>query len=95
MLRNTQQDWRVRTYLNAGVTGLMGMDAAVDKHRKKIQPGVQKVLRRMNLTPARTWAGKRLSAPVVSWAAMNKKVNAALRDLMKREATAKAKTAGV
>ena len=94
-LRNTQQEWRARTYLRSGVTGLMAMDAVSARHRKAMTPGMQKVLRRMNLTTARTWAGKRLAPPVISWAAMNRKVNVALRDLMKREKTARLKVLGL
>lgn len=60
-----------------------------------MKPRVQKVLRRMNLAAGRIWAGKRLAPPVVSWAALNRKVNVALRDLMKRETTAKTRAVGV
>jgi hypothetical protein len=94
-LHNMQQEWRARTYLRSGITGLTAMDMASARNRKAMKPGMQKVLRRMNMSSARTWAGKRLAPPVVSWATMNKKVNLALRDLMKREVTAKAKAARI
>jgi hypothetical protein len=94
-LHNTQQEWRAQTYLWSGIMALTAMDMASAKRRKAMAPGLQKILRTMNHTTARTWAGKRLASPVVSWAAMNSKVNVALRDLMKREATAKARALGV
>lgn len=93
ILHNARQDWRARTYLRSGVTGLNTMDAASAKFRKTMKPDLRKMLRRMNRTTGRIWAGKRLAA-VVSWAAMNRKVNVALRDLMKREKTARLNVLG-
>lgn len=87
-LHNTKQEWRARTYLQAGVTGLFTMDAATDAQRSKMARGMRKTFRSLNLLQRRSWGGRRLEPPFVSWEQMNRKVHLALRDLEKRERTA-------
>lgn len=88
---NTHEEWRTLIYLRSGVTGLATMDAATELRRKALTLDVQKALQKTNLNMNQPWVGKRLAAPVLSWAEMNRKVNIALRSLMKREATARKK----
>jgi hypothetical protein len=87
-LSNMKEEWRARTYLRSGLTGLMAMDAATEAVRAKMRESVQKTLRSMNLSHERTWTERRLAAPFSSWKLLNRKVHLAFRDMEKREATA-------
>lgn len=78
----------MQTYLRAGVTGLITMDMATASRQAKLKKGVWQTLRRLNLHQGRTWAGKRLTPPFVSWEAMNRTMHLALENLQKRENTA-------
>lgn len=88
VMRNAKQVWRARTYLRTGIVGLMAMDREAAELRKTMLPGLRRTMRAQKQVKQRTWVGKRLEPSFVSWEEMNRKVDVAFRQLVKREQTA-------
>ena len=88
VLHNEKQLWRARTWLRAGLVGLMAMDRASENFLETQKRDVAKAVRRIKGPRPRVFAGKRLADSFVAWDEMNRKVNVALTALEKREGTA-------
>jgi len=78
---------RAQTYLNAGVVGLMAMDAARDRQRRKIRPRVKTLYGEMGL-PKHVLLQERQAPALVSYEALNRKFALAFQQLSKREGNA-------
>ncbi|WP_031323448.1 hypothetical protein [Rhodobacter capsulatus] len=88
VLQNEKQRWRAKTWLRAGLVGLMAMDRASENFLETQKRDVAKAVRRIKGPRPRVFAGKRLADSFVAWEEMNRKVNVALTALEKREGTA-------
>jgi hypothetical protein len=88
IMRNTKQVWRARTYLRTGIVGLLAMDREAAELRKTMLPGLRMSMRAEKQVKQRIWAGKRLEPSFVSWEELNRKVDVAFQQLVKREQTA-------
>ncbi|WP_207099692.1 hypothetical protein [Paracoccus shandongensis] len=88
LMHNAREVWRAQTYLRAGIGGLMTMEKAGDAYRKTLLPDLRKTRRTLKRLGPRKWGGKRLAPALVSWTGLNQKVDAAIRQLDKREKTA-------
>lgn len=89
-LNNTREEWRARTFVNAGITGLMAMDASNTSIRKNMVPRVRATLKMMAgpHAPAGLKGSPRLAPAFSSWEKLNSKVDVAFQSLSKREKTA-------
>lgn len=88
LMHNTREIWRAQTYLASGITGLMAMENARNTYRKTLRSDLRKTKRAVKRAEPRKWSGTRLAPALVSWAGLNQKVDAAFRQLEKRERTA-------
>lgn len=90
VLSNMREEWRARTFLKAGITGLMAMDASNASIRKNMMPRVRATLKLMAgpHAPASVKGSPRIAPAFSSWEKLNSKVDVAFQSLSKREKTA-------
>lgn len=88
VLQIEKQRWRAKTWLRAGLVGLMAMDRASETFLKTQKRDMAQAARRIKGPAPRVFAGERLADAFVAWDEMNHKVNGALTALEKREGTA-------